>query len=317
MEDKFSMTKKKILVTGGAGFIGSHLVDALVQEGHHVVVIDDLSTGKVENINQKAVFHEACITDTETIRNIVAGVDSCFHLAAVASVEKSQQDWYQTHKINAGGLVNLFDAISKLEKTVPVVYASSAAVYGDMEQSHLAESLAVHPITPYGADKYSCELNALIADQQFNIPTVGVRFFNVYGPRQDSRSPYSGVISIFNERIKNRKVITLYGDGSQTRDFIYVGDVINALLLSMDKLCRDEIRCDVFNICTGNATSLNDLMECFSKLYDVSAQVAKKAPRQGDIARSCGSTKKSLDILGFTAKTDLFSGLKALKGADQ
>ena len=194
----------RYLVTGGAGFIGSHLCDALIARGDSVRVLDDLSTG------HRANLPAGCRIDRGRHRRSGDGVcgrpkaiDGCFHLAAIASVERGIKDWLGTHRANLTGAITIFDAIRRHGTKVPVVYASSAAVYGDCQTIPIQETAERRPLSAYGADKYGCELHAITATHVHGIPTVGLRFFNIYGPRQDPKSPYSGVISIFCERIRN------------------------------------------------------------------------------------------------------------------
>ena len=192
------------LVTGGCGFIGSHLCEALLRAGHQVRVLADLSSGFLRNLPDGVEFQQGDIADPVAIRRAVDGVSGCFHLAAIASVEKGVQDWLGTHNANLTGTINLFNAVRGLPnaRDVPVIYASSAAVYGDCPVLPITEDVPKTPLSAYGADKYGCELHGLVATHVFGIPTVGLRFFNVYGPRQDPKSPYSGVISIFSDRLR-------------------------------------------------------------------------------------------------------------------
>src|ERR1700733_639115 len=242
------------LVTGGAGFIGSHLCDALVARGDTVRVLDDLSTGHRSNLPVSATLIEGDVADLALAAQALEGVDGCFHLAAIASVEKGVTDWLGTHRANMTGTITLFDAIRRQRSKIPVVYASSAAVYGDVTPT--SETAPRVPLSAYGADKYGCELHARVASHVHGIPTVGLRFFNVYGPRQDPLSPYSGVISIFCERISRGAAIDVNGDGGQTRDFVYVADVVRALLAAMHLRPTDA---PAFNVCTGNPISVLDL----------------------------------------------------------
>src|SRR6201996_6028020 len=221
------------LVTGGAGFIGSHLCDALAGRGDTVRVLDDLSTGHRRNVPPGAHLIVGDVADPAAVDQAMEGVDGCFHLAAIASVEKGVTDWLGTHRANITGTITVFDAIRRQGSRIPVVYASSAAVYGDATDGPIAETAPCRPLSAYGADKYGFELHARVPSHVHGIPTVGLRFFNVYGPRQDPKSPYSGVISIFCERIAGGLPIAIYGDGQQTRDFVYVADVVRALLAAM------------------------------------------------------------------------------------
>jgi len=216
------------LVTGGAGFIGSHLCEALLRRGAVVRVLDDLSSGKRENLPSDIELIEGDVADEAVVRSAMDGVAGCFHLAAIASVERGVSDWLHTHRANLTGAITVFDAGRATR--VPVVYASSAAVYGDVATVPIAEDAPCRPLSAYGADKLGGELHARVASRVHRIPTVGLRFFNVYGPRQDPRSPYSGVISIFCERARRAAPIDIFGDGEQTRDFVHVADVVAALL---------------------------------------------------------------------------------------
>src|SRR3954453_23905851 len=203
------------LVTGGAGFIRSHLCDGLVGPGGTVRVLGDLSPGRHHNLPAAATLVEGDVADPAVVAQAMERVDGCFHLAAIASVEKGVTDWLGTHRTNLTGTIPLFDAIRRQGSRIPVIYASSAAVYGDAAAVPTAESEPCVPLSAYGADKYACELHARVASHVHGIPTVGLRFFNVYGPRQDPRSPYSGVISIFCERIAGGQPVAIFGDGQQ------------------------------------------------------------------------------------------------------
>ena len=205
----------KYLVTGGCGFIGSHLVDALTAANHSVRILDDLSTGSLAYTPDTAEFIRGDVADPGTVEKAMRRVDGCFHLAAVASVERCNLDWPGTHRTNLAGTVAVFDAARK--RSTPVVYASSAAVYGN-NPDVLTEDTVLRPISAYGADKLGCELHGLVAHRVHRVPNCGLRFFNVYGPRQDANSPYSGVITIFSSRITNSQPIIINGDGHGSRD---------------------------------------------------------------------------------------------------
>ena len=273
------------LVTGGAGFIGSHLCDALVARGDTVRVLDDLSTGHLENLPLGVEFIEGDIADPAAAQRAMDGVDGCFHLAAIASVERGVTDWAGTHRVNLSGTIALMDAIRRAGKKIPMVYASSAAVYGDSTTIPIAEDSDKNPLSAYGADKLGCELHANVASHVHGIPTVGLRFFNVYGPRQDPRSPYTGVISIFCERIARGAPIAIYGDGLQTRDFVHVSDVVAALLAGM---ALRPTGAPVFNVCTGVATSVLDLAHTIASLVGNRLEHAFQPPRSGEIRHSLG-----------------------------
>jgi UDP-glucose 4-epimerase len=294
------------LVTGGAGFIGSHLCDALIARGDAVRVLDNLSTGIRENLPAAATLIEGDVTDPAIVAQAMDGVDGCFHLAAIASVEKGVTDWLGTHQTNISGTVTVFDAIRRQGGRIPVVYASSAAVYGDATTVPIGETEPCAPLSAYGADKYGCELHARVASHVHAIPTVGLRFFNVYGPRQDPKSPYSGVISIFCERITAGAPIKIYGDGQQTRDFVYVADVVAALLAGMTLCPADS---PVFNVCTGVPTSVEALAGLIADLAGKNLNVHIEPPRAGEIRHSIGVTARADAALGLSGRVPLRTGL--------
>jgi UDP-glucose 4-epimerase len=296
------------LVTGGAGFIGSHLCEALVGLGHRVRILDDLSTGRRDNCPRGAELLVGDVADATMVARACAGIDACFHLAAVASVQRGNEDWLGTHRVNLTGAVAVFDAARAAGsgKAVPVIYASSAAVYGDNPHIPLVEDAAVRPLSAYGADKLGCELHARVAGYVHGVPTVGFRFFNVYGPRQDPRSPYSGVISIFCDRFRRGAGVTVYGDGGQGRDFVYVGDVVRGLLAALPK-ANTEAR--VFNLSSGRLTTIRDLAATIARLCGAAPRIDFQPSRPGDIRYSQGNAAAALDALGWRAETALEEGL--------
>ena len=300
------------LVTGGCGFIGSHLIDELLKRGHRVRVIDDLSTGKRSNlpadhIGGRCELIVGDITDRDLIERCFDGVEYCFHLAAVASVQLSNEDWAGTHRINLTGSINVFDAARR--NRVPVVYASSAAVYGDNAETPLKESVQLRPLTAYGADKLGSELHARVASLVHSVPTTGLRFFNVYGPRQSSSSPYSGVISIFASKLAARESITIYGDGEQVRDFIYVTDVVQFLMSAMDRVSATPT---AFNVCTGKSITINQLARTLMSISGSQVKIDYLPSRHGDIRVSVGSPYLSERSLQYRSQVHLASGLRKL-----
>jgi UDP-glucose 4-epimerase len=306
----------RYLVTGGCGFIGSHLVDALLGLGHDPVVLDDLSTGKRGNLDPRAQLIVGDVAEAALTQDAVAGIDGCFHLAAIASVERSNQDWLGTHRANQTATITVFDALKA--SRVPVVYASSAAVYGATEAEHLAESLIPQPLTAYGADKLGSELHARVAAQVHGIPSIGLRFFNVYGPRQDPKSPYSGVISIFLDRLAAAQPITIHGDGLQIRDFIYVADVVAHLIRAMQRLQdRAATGAAIYNVCTGAASSVLDIAKILARLLEAEAEIRHGPPRPGDMRRAIGSSDQASRDLGLTAAIAIEQGLGRLVAARQ
>ena len=297
----------KYLVTGGCGFIGSHLVEKLLFEGHDVVILDNLSTGKIENIDNSSDLIVGDVLDHQTVVDAFEGIDGCFHLAAIASVQKSNEDWIGTHQVNQTASINIFNA-ARLRKT-PVVYASSAAVYGDNAEIPLKESSTLSPLTAYGADKLGSELHARVASLAHGVPTAGLRFFNVYGPRQDPKSPYSGVISIFVDAIMAGKNISIFGKGNQTRDFVYVKDVAKFLYQAM---FMADTKAHVFNVCTGQSVSIIQLAKTIMLLTGNEVPVEHKKPRSGDIQTSLGDPQYAHKILDIRARYNIHHGLKEL-----
>ncbi len=301
----------KYLITGGCGFIGSHLADTLVAEGHHVVILDNLSTGTKEHIPAQAEFILGDATDYATAKHACTGIDGCFHLAAIASVEQSITEWVASHRVNVTATVNILQAVSRLPHKPPVIYASSAAIYGNNPDVPLTERSLANPLTAYGADKLSCELHARIAWLVHNVPTIGLRPFNIYGPRQDPHSPYSGVISIFTYRIAAGLPVTIYGDGEQVRDFVYIRDAVDAFIAAMTHVSEGY---DVINLCTGNATSINELADIIEHYANRPAMRRYMPPRLGDIGVSIGSPEKLQKKLNVHRTTALEEGIAQLMG---
>jgi UDP-glucose 4-epimerase len=298
------------VVTGGAGFIGSHLVDALLLAGHAVRVVDDFSTGKRANLDARAVVIEADVAAPGVMAAAMEGAAGCFHLAAIASVQRGNEDWAGTNRVNVGGSVAVFDACRA--GRVPVVYASSAAVYGDTGGAVADEKMPCRPQTAYGADKLGSELHAAVGWGVHGVPSVGLRFFNVYGSRQDAGSPYSGVISIFSARIGRGEAVTVHGDGAQTRDFVFVGDVVAHVLAAMGA----RPGAWVSNVCTGVETSVLGLVQVLGRVIGEVPRVEFAAARAGDIRCSVGSSTRAVELLGVRARVGLEEGLERLVERD-
>ena len=295
------------LVTGGCGFIGSHLVHSLLTDGHRVRVLDDLSTGQRENIPATCELVVGDVTEGSLVRDCMADADACFHLAAIASVQQGNEQWLRCHHVNQTGSINVFDVCR--DKSKAVVYASSAAVYGDNAELPLSENMGLRPVTSYGADKLGSELHAQVASLIHEVPTTGLRFFNVYGPRQNPHSPYSGVISIFVDSVLSKQGLTIFGDGEQTRDFIYVGDVVRFLRQAMKNIGRMP---RVFNVCRGSAVSINQLAKTIMSLSDTRVAINYQPSRKGDIRVSIGDPAAAQQHLSVAAKTPLSEGLRLL-----
>lgn len=297
----------RYLVTGGAGFIGSHLCRALGAAGAQMVVLDDLSTGRAERLPAGAEFRLGDIRHVATVRSAMAGCDGCFHLAAVASVPRCEKRWADSHAVNIGGSVRVFEAARDLGN-LPVVYASSAAVYGDRGAVALTEAMTPAPISAYGVDKYGCELHAGVGGRAFGLPTVGLRFFNVYGPGQNPDSPYSGAVSIFADRLLRGRSVDIHGDGLQTRDYIFVADVVRALMLAM---AAASPAAPVINVCSGRTVSIRDLVHQLHALRGRRPRTRPGPRREGDLRQSLGDPECAARALGFRAEVPLAEGLEA------
>ncbi|MFC1747535.1 NAD-dependent epimerase/dehydratase family protein [Pseudomonadota bacterium] len=299
----------KYIVTGGCGFIGSHLAESLILQGDDVVIVDNLSTGKLSNAPSQAKVVVGDVRNATMMKELMLNASGCFHLAAISSVERSADAWVDTHSTNLTGTITVLDAARGTKSTppVPVVYASSAAVYGDNASTPLAEDAALRPLSAYGADKLGSELHARIAGIIHNVPSVGFRFFNVYGPRQDPHSPYSGVISIFADRILRNSPITIYGDGNQVRDFVYVKDVVNFLIGGIKTASTGT---PIYNVCTGRSTSIRQLVHTLFAVTGKQVAVSYSKSRRGDIRTSIGAPQKAQLQLGLRANVDLGQGLR-------
>ncbi len=294
------------LITGGLGFIGSHLADSLIEAGHEVRILDDLSTGRMDRKPLHADLVVGDVCDRRVVSNAMIGADGCFHLAAVASVELGNRDWLGTHRVNMTGSITVFD--SARARGIPVVYASSAAVYGETGQDPVHEDIVRRPLSAYAADKLGSEQHAFVAGKVHQVRTCGLRFFNVYGPRQDPSSPYSGVISIFCDRIKQGGQVTIFGDGGQTRDFVFVSDVVRSLESAMAHASEDG---PVFNVCSGRPTSILHLVQTIADIEGNSVFPRFDLERAGDIRHSLGDPTQAERKLGFRTWINLPTGLRS------
>jgi len=303
----------EILVTGGAGFIGSHIVDRLFDEGFKVRVLDNLSTGDKKNLakhqNKKSFqFIEGDIRNFDLVKKTVKGVDAVFHEAALVSVTRSVENPLLSNEVNVTGTVNLLKACVDAH-VKRFIYASSCAVYGDSETLPNHENLAPKPLSPYAVDKLAAENYAKVFHNVYGLETTSLRYFNVYGPRQ-KYGPYSGVISIFINRLLENKPPIIYGDGKQTRDFINIKDVVEANMLALSK--REAVG-EVFNISTGEATTINKLTETIQKIMGkTSLKPVHAEPRPGDIKHSYGDITKARRKLEYEPKVQLEKGLSEL-----
>jgi UDP-glucose 4-epimerase len=299
----------KFLITGGAGFIGSHLAEALVGRGDSVRILDNFSTGRKKNlaaVSRKVEVLEGDIRDRKTVRRAAAGMNFVLHQAALVSVAQSIEHPEETLEVNVGGTLNVLQA-SREAGVRKVVLASSCAVYG-AGRVPAREDQPTMPLSPYAASKQACESFAVSYTSSFQLPCVCLRYFNVFGPRQDFHSPYSGVIAIFIARVVAGKSVMIYGDGRQTRDFIYVDDVVRANLLA----CESE-RADgrAVNIGTGRGRSLLELASELAVLCGARPKLEFSAPRTGDIRHSRCVPARARALLGFSPRTDFRAGLEA------
>ena len=300
------------VVTGGCGFIGSYLVRELVDEGRRVRVLDDLSSGDIRRLPPGVDFREGDVADPSFVRPAVSGATVVFHLAAVASVQRSTDRWLDSHLTNSGGSVDVMEAIRDGAPDAAFVYASSAAVYGDVSlgpDEKIGEATPPRPLTPYGIDKLATEMHARAAGSLFGLRSVGLRFFNVFGAGQDPASPYSGVISRFLAQARSGSPITIYGDGRQTRDFVHVRDVVRAMRMAETAASPEA---PVFNICSGIPTSVNELAGAVSEAMGTEVSVVHSEPRPGDIRRSLGDPSLAARQLGWRPEIGLSDGLSGL-----
>ena len=303
----------KYLVTGGAGFIGSHIAQTLLEQGHSVRILDNFSTGKRENIEflsrqfdgARLEVLEGDVRDASRVGEAVSGIEIIFHEAAFVSVPQSMDEPQVCFDINLAGTSLLFDAARRAGVRRAVV-ASSAAVYGESEALPLVEETPLQPKSPYAVSKRVNEMYAELFTNEFGFEVTALRYFNVYGPRQRPDSMYAAAVPIFVRRLLDGKPITIFGDGGQTRDLINVRDVVRANLVAAE---HPNAAGKVFNVCTGVETRLLDLLEVLSNLFPEAPQAEFAPARAGDIYRSVGSPQKALDVLGYKAQVSLEAGL--------
>ncbi len=298
------------LVTGGAGFIGSHLAETLIRRGDHVRVLDNYSTGKAANLAHlpEVEIVQGDVRDAAIVRAATAGMDYVLHHAALVSVPQSMTDPIATHDINVTGTLNVLQA-ARESNVKRLVLASSCAVYGDNDDLPLSETSVPKPMSPYAATKLMGEVYCQTFYRAYGVPTVCLRYFNIFGPRQDPNGAYAAVIAKFAPRMQNGQAPIIYGDGTQTRDFVFVSDVVQANLLACT--C-DEAIGQVFNIASGRDVSLRDLVDALNQLLR-SSIVATFAPtRTGDILHSRGNNSKGAALLNFWPAVSFADGLKQI-----
>jgi nucleoside-diphosphate-sugar epimerase len=299
----------RALVTGGAGFIGSHLVEDLLSEGCQVSVIDNLSTGRLSNlshIKDRITFYKADIRDQETLEKAAKDCDIIFHQAAVVSVPKTVDNPVDSAMVNEMGTLFVLEAARK-NNVRRVVLASSSAVYGDDPVLPKHETMNPKPQSPYAVQKLSGEFYACLYHDLYGLETVSLRYFNVYGPRQDPSSPYSGVISIFMTKASSKEPPVIYGNGNQYRDFIFVKDVVRFNLLAAG---ADLASGKIFNVGTGRFIHINRLWEMISKLAGITIKPEYEPPRPGDIIESVASIDYAGKVLGFKPEYSFEKGLE-------
>jgi len=308
------MAEAKVLITGGAGFIGSHLTDALLAKGYSVRVLDDLSTGKRSNLpldNPEVELVVGDVADAALVARAMQGCNAVAHLAAVASVQASVDDPVKTHQSNFIGTLNVCEAM-RLAGVKRVVYASSAAVYGNNgEGESIDEDTPKAPLTPYASDKLAGEQYFDFYRRQHGLEPAIFRFFNIFGPRQDPSSPYSGVISIFSERASKGLPITVFGDGEQTRDFLYVGDLVDLLVQALEK---PEVQEGAVNVGWNQAMSLKQMLEALKLVVGELPPVIYAPARSGDIRHSRADNRRLLQRFEMPPQTPLSVGLARLLG---
>jgi len=300
---------KKALVTGGAGFIGSHITDALVSNGCQVAVIDNLSTGKLSNlehVKDKIKFYKGDILDQVILEKAVKNCDVIFHQAAIVSVPWSVENPVDSAMVNEMGTLSVLESARK-NNVRRVVSASSSAVYGDDPQLPKSENMALKPLSPYAVQKLTGEYYSGLYYKLYGLETVCMRYFNVYGPRQDPTSPYSGVISIFMSNAVSQKTPVIYGDGNQYRDFVFINDVVRANLLAAS---TDGARGEVFNVGTGKYVTINGLWEMACELSGLNIKPEHESPKPGDIVESVANIDHAQKILRFKPKYSFKNGLE-------
>jgi nucleoside-diphosphate-sugar epimerase len=299
----------KFLVTGGAGFIGSNIVEALVRRGDRVVVLDNFSTGKRENLDgvrDRIEVIEGSITDLPTVRRAVEGADFVLHQAALASVQRSVDDPLTSNEVNVKGTLNVLVA-ARDAGVQRVVYAASSSAYGDTEVLPKREDMMPRPLSPYAVQKWVGEQYCKVFSTLYNLDTVALRYFNVFGPRQDPNSDYAAVIPIFVSRLLAGSEPTIYGDGEQSRDFTFIDNVVDANLKGCDGGPKGGA---VVNIACGQRYSLNDLYEQIRALVGSSKKARYGPPRQGDVKHSMADIAQARSLLGFEPRVDFATGLR-------
>ena len=299
----------RFVVTGGAGFIGSNTVDELIRRGHSVVVLDDLSAGKEENlaeVRSKISFIKGSITDLEVVRKAMHEADYVLHLAARTSVPRSVKDPIETNRVNIDGTLNVLVA-ARDAKVKRIVFAASSSAYGETPTLPKLETMQPAPISPYGVTKYVGELYAQVFGRAYGLENVSLRYFNVFGPRQDPNSPYSGVLSKFCTAFLEGTQPAIFGDGEQSRDFTYIENVVQANLLACEAPSASG---KVFNVGTGSRFTLNQTLAMLQRISGVNLEVKYEPAREGDIRDSQADITQGREILAYNPTVEFEEGLE-------
>jgi len=299
------------LVTGGAGFIGSNIVEELLKRGDRVRILDNFSTGKRENLLQfldKVELVEGDIRSYHIVRAAVEGVDYILHQAALPSVPRSINDPLTTNEVNVVGTLNILNA-AKDVGVKRIVYASSSSIYGDLETMPKTEDMLPKPLSPYAVSKLAGEKYCQVFTRLYGLETVGLRYFNVFGPHQDPSSQYSAVIPKFIKMIKDGQSPTVYGDGEQSRDFTFVQNVVHANLLACEE-GLEELSGEVFNIAYGKRVTINNLVEHLNSILQTDVKPIYADPRPGDVKHSLANIGKARQFLGYEPEIDFEEGLR-------
>lgn len=303
---------QRILITGGAGFIGSHTADLLLQQGRQVLVLDNLSSGRMENLNLRQPdldLVEGDVLEYPLLEKLVHSVDAVLHLAAIASVPMSIENPIYTFQVNTQGLLHVLEAVRKASHPIRLVFASSAAVYGDVRELPCRDDIPLTslPLSPYAQQKIDTEQYADLYRRLHNIPSLALRYFNAYGSRQDPISPYSGVISRYLDLYRRGGALTVFGDGQQSRDFIHVSDVARANVLALDSAYSGAL-----NVATGQPQTLLQLIDYIKNAGGHSAAIHSQPARTGDIKASYAATEMAKEHIGFRYQVPLFDGIREM-----